>query len=54
MGDIFISETENTTQERKENNMNKWYAVQRVREDAWDNGSFDYNEAVAMLKAQGE
>jgi len=32
----------------------KWYAVQRDREDAWDNGSFDYNEAVAMLKAQGE
>ena len=32
----------------------KWYAVQRDREDVWDNGSFDYDEAVAMLKAQGE
>ncbi|MBQ2001855.1 MAG: hypothetical protein II240_00975 [Bacteroidaceae bacterium] len=32
----------------------KWYAVQRDREDAWDNGSFDYDEAVAMLRTQGE
>ena len=34
--------------------MTKWYAVQRDREDAWDNGSFDYDEAVKMLKDQGE
>jgi len=38
----------------KEKDMTKWYAVQRDREDAWDNGSFDYDEAVKMLKDQGE
>lgn len=33
--------------------MTKWYAVQRDREDAWDNGSFDYDEAVKLLREQG-
>ena len=33
--------------------MKKWYAVQETREDAWDYGSYDYDEAVEMLKAQG-
>lgn len=31
----------------------KWYAVQETREDAWDNGSYDFDEAVEMLKKQG-
>ena len=30
-----------------------WYAVQRNSEDAWDNGSEDYDTAVGMLRAQG-
>lgn len=30
-----------------------WYAVQETREDAWDNGTYDYNEAVQMLQKQG-
>lgn len=34
--------------------MGKWYAVQKTREDAWDNGSQDYDKAVEMLKEQGE
>lgn len=33
--------------------MKKWYAVQMDREDAWDNGTFDYDEAIEMLKEQG-
>jgi len=33
--------------------MAKWYAVQETSEDAWDNGSFDMDEAKAMLKKQG-
>ena len=33
--------------------MKKWYAVQRDRSDAWDNGSHSYAEAVEMLKKQG-
>ena len=33
--------------------MKKWYAVQEERTDAWDNGSYDYKEAVQMLKEQG-
>lgn len=33
--------------------MTKWYAVQRDREDAWDNGSYNKAEAVWMLKEQG-
>lgn len=37
----------------KEDYMMKWFAVQETREDAWDYGSHDYNEAVRMLKAQG-
>lgn len=32
----------------------KWYAVQETRQDAWDYGSHDYDEAVAMLKSQGK
>ena len=32
---------------------NRWYAVQKTREDAWDNGSYIYEEAVAMLESQG-
>ena len=31
----------------------EWYAVQETPEDAWDNGSYDYDEAVEMLKEQG-
>ena len=30
-----------------------WYAVQTDREDDWGTGSYDYNEAVQMLKRQG-
>ena len=30
-----------------------WYSVQESREDAWDYGSADYSEAVAMLREQG-
>lgn len=30
--------------------MGKWYAVQRDPSDEWGNGSFDYEEAIAMLK----
>ena len=31
----------------------KWYAVQTDRTDDWGTGSYDYNEAVQMLKRQG-
>lgn len=31
----------------------KWYAVQETRDDAWDYGSHDYNEAKKMLIEQG-
>lgn len=31
-----------------------WYAVQRTPEDAWDNGSYDLEEALEMLRNQGE
>lgn len=39
----------------KENEMEnkKWYAVQEQSSDEWDNGSFDFEEAKAMLKKQG-
>lgn len=30
-----------------------WYAVQEDRADGWDTGSYDYEEAVRMLKEQG-
>lgn len=30
-----------------------WYAVQVDREDDWGTGSYDYNEAIQMLKRQG-
>ena len=33
--------------------MKKWYAVQMDRTDAWDKGSFDYDEAIQILKNQG-
>ena len=33
--------------------MAKWYAVQESREDDWGTGSYDYEEAVQMLKEQG-
>lgn len=31
----------------------RWYAVQETREDAWDRGSYDYDDAVRMLREQG-
>lgn len=33
-----------------------WYAVTNEKEESyeWDNGSFSYDEAVKMLKEQGE
>ena len=31
----------------------KWYAVQTDRTDDWGTGSYDYDEAVQMLKEQG-
>ena len=31
-----------------------WYAVQAERADAWDYGSYDYDEAVEMLNQQGK
>ena len=30
-----------------------WYAVQKSPEDAWDNGSYSYEEAEQMLREQG-
>ena len=30
-----------------------WYAVQIDKDDDWGTGSYDYNEAVRMLKRQG-
>ena len=30
-----------------------WYAVQTDRKDDWGIGSYNYNEAVEMLKKQG-
>lgn len=32
---------------------NIWYAVQIDSTDAWDYGSYDYDEAVEMLNQQG-
>ena len=31
----------------------RWYAVRESRQDGWSNGSYNYAEAVAMLKSQG-
>lgn len=31
----------------------KWFAVQKDRTDQWDNGSYNYLEAVEMLETQG-
>lgn len=37
------------------NEMDKmWYAVQRTADDDWGWGSFDWDEAVEMLEAQGQ
>lgn len=30
-----------------------WYAVQETKEDAWDYGSYDKDEAIKMLREQG-
>ncbi len=31
----------------------EWYAVQEDPEDPWDYGTYDWEEAIEMLKAQG-
>lgn len=33
--------------------MARWYTVQKETTDEWDYGSYDYTEAVEMLKKQG-
>lgn len=30
-----------------------WYAVQETTEDAWDDGSYDWDEAVALANERG-
>ena len=45
---------EEAVEEKEETMENKkWYAVQMSSSDDWDNGSFDFEEAKAMLKEQG-
>ena len=34
--------------------MKKWYAVMKMDYEFWDYGSENYEEAVKMLKEQGE
>ena len=34
-------------------NQSIWYAVQETTEDDWSYGSYDYDEAIEMLKKQG-
>lgn len=38
------------------NEIKTWYAVTNEKEESyeWDNGSFNYAEAVEILKKQGE
>lgn len=40
-------------EEDEEMENKKWYAVQTDRTDDWGTGSYDYDEAVQMLKEQG-
>lgn len=40
-------------EEDEEMENKKWYAVQTDRTDDWGTGSYDYEEAVQMLKEQG-
>ena len=35
------------------NEEDRWFAVQETRDDTWDNGSDNYETAIAMLEAQG-
>lgn len=30
----------------------KWYAIQRNRSDSWDDGTWDYEEALRLLDGQ--
>lgn len=32
---------------------NQWYAIQKDRTDGWDNGSYNYQDAIKILKNQG-
>ena len=49
--DEATAEIEAEENETKEEKMEKkWYAVQVTSEDAWDNGSFDLDEAKKMLE----
>ena len=52
-GSDFDTVTDFMEKYKEENKMTKWYAVQETREDAWDYGSHNYDEAVEMLKKQG-
>ena len=40
-------------EEAEEMENKKWYAVQTDRTDDWGTGSYDYDDAVQMLKEQG-
>lgn len=51
--DMTLADVESLFCELCDAESRKWYAVQRESSDAWDNGSYDYNEAVEMLKEQG-
>lgn len=48
--DEIVNEIES---EKRTGMKNIWYAVQIDSTDAWDYGSYDYDEAVEMLNQQG-
>lgn len=53
-GEKFISEVTLYDEDGDEMPMSGyWYAVQEDSSDAWDVGSYDLDEAEAMLEAQG-
>lgn len=33
-------------------NKSRWYAIQKDRTDGWDNGTYDYQEALRLLDGQ--
>lgn len=52
-----VKDAAQTGRENKMEYMNfdrdRWYAVQETSDDEWGYGSYNFDEAVQMLKAQG-
>lgn len=49
---LFGEDQKDPKGQKDPENHEKWYAIQRDRSDPWDDGTWDYEEALRLLDGQ--